>query len=85
MTKNIIIYSKENCAYCEGAKLLCSTEGLIYEEIKIGKDITLEEFMDTHPGVRTMPLIVIDKVKVGGYQEFKTYINSMKDLGSISL
>lgn len=82
---NIVIYSKDNCAYCEGAKLLCSTEGLNYEEIKIGKDITREEFIETHPDVRTMPLIIIDNQKVGGYQEFKTYVNSMKDLGSISL
>lgn len=82
---NIIIYSKDDCAYCEGAKLLCNTEGLNYEEIKIGKDITREEFMETHPGVRTMPLIFDGRQKIGGYQEFKTYVNGMKDLGSMSL
>lgn len=82
---NVVIYSKDNCPYCEGAKLLCSTEGLVYEEVKIGKDITREEFMEMHPTVRTMPLIFVDKQKVGGYQEFKNYVNSIKDLGGLSL
>ena len=80
-----MIYSKDDCAYCEGAKLLCGTEGLNYEEIKIGKDMTREEFMEMHPDVRSMPLVYVDNQKVGGYQEFKNYVNSMKDLGGISL
>lgn len=62
------------CSYCEGAKLFLQDNGYLYEETIIGKHITLEEFVETHPDKRTLPVVFIDDEFVGGYIELKEYI-----------
>lgn len=71
------VYSMENCSYCQRAKSLLEVNGLAYNEIVMGKDITREALLEAcqHYGHgRTMPLIVrIDEhgneEHVGGYTE----------------
>ena len=70
----IVIYSKNNCLYCNKAKHLVKSLGLDYTELK------LEEFdspiaMMEHIGkaVRTMPQIKIDGKLVGGYNQLVEY------------
>jgi glutaredoxin 3 len=69
MTKNILIYTKDNCPYCVQAKNLFTNKGEQYIEKKIGKDLTREEFMESFPDVRTVPFIIINAEKVGGYDK----------------
>lgn len=70
-----IIYTKENCPYCVQAKSLFALKGQAYEEMKIGVDLTREEFMSIFPGVMTVPFIIINGEKVGGYDKLTEWYN----------
>jgi len=65
----IEVYSKDLCPYCDAAKSLLERKGYEYSEIKVGRDITREKFLEMFPGVRTVPQIIIDNVRIGGYDK----------------
>lgn len=75
MTHKNIIYTKDNCPFCVQAKNLFSLKGESYQEMKIGVDLTREEFMETFPDVRTVPFIIINEEHVGGYDKLVEYYN----------
>ena len=52
-----VVYTKDNCAGCVALKARLTNEGEAFTEIKIGKDITREEFMEKFPMVRMVPHI----------------------------
>lgn len=68
-----IIYTKDNCPFCVQAKNLFSLKGETYQEMKIGVDLTREEFMEIFPDVKTVPFIIIDEERVGGYDRLVEY------------
>ena len=67
----VVIYGKEQCAYCMMAKNLCEQKGLEYEYKMLNEDYTPPEFFDLFPGARTFPQIVVDGKHVGGFTELK--------------
>ncbi len=71
----ILIYTKDNCPYCDRAKTFISAKGQTYTETNIGRDITREEFMSTFPGVMSVPFIIIDGEQVGGYDKLTEWYN----------
>lgn len=73
MSKNIVIYTKESCPYCVQAKNLFTNKGQQYTEMKIGLDLSREEFIGLFPEVKTVPFIIIDGEKVGGYDRLIEY------------
>jgi glutaredoxin len=75
---NIAVYTKTGCPSCVKAKNLLNNRNLAYDEVEIGKDILREEFMSLFPGVMTAPFIIIDGVKVGGYEQLELYLNQHK-------
>lgn len=70
----IAVYTKTGCPSCDKAKNLLGIRNLTYDEIVIGKDIAREDFMSLFPGVMTAPFIIIDGVKVGGYEHLERYL-----------
>lgn len=66
---NILVYTKDSCPFCDQAKTLLRMKDQRFQEMKIGRDITREQFVDTFPDVRTVPFIIIDGEKVGGYDK----------------
>lgn len=64
---DVTIYSKDDCPWCERAKSLLQLHNIAYNEIKIGRDITREEFLEQVPNVRTVPQIFVGTNKLGGY------------------
>jgi len=72
----VIVYTKDNCPYCVKAKQLLSIKNVDYNEVVIGQDIVREDFMSLFPDVRTVPLIIIDDEKVGGYEQLREYIDN---------
>lgn len=72
--RNIVIYSKDNCTFCVQAKKLLDIRDLEYEEIKIGYDISREDFINKFPDVKTVPLIFIDDEKIGGFRELSKFL-----------
>jgi glutaredoxin len=51
----MIVYTKDNCPACNNLKQTLLQNGVVYKEIKIGRDISREEFMDTFPNIRSVP------------------------------
>ena len=73
---NVLIYSKKDCPSCVKAKSLLNVKGIPYRESIIGEDILREDFVATFPDVRTAPFIIIDGVKVGGYEQLKEHLDN---------
>lgn len=65
----IEIYSKDNCPYCDKAKNLLEMKSIDFMELKLDKDFSRDEILEWFPGVKTFPIIVVDKKHIGGYNE----------------
>jgi len=71
----IEIYGKDNCPYCDKAKALCEREDMEYTYKQLGIDFEREELMETFPGARTFPQIIVDGNKIGGFTELKALVD----------
>lgn len=70
----ILIYGKPQCPFCEKAKNLCDQRGYQYEYKTLDVDYTKEQLLETFPGARTVPQIVVNGLKVGTYDQFTQYL-----------
>ena len=74
----IIIYSKQNCTFCNKAKHLVKTLGYEYTEKKMEEfDSPQAMLEDIGKQVRTMPQIKIDGQLVGAYNQLVEYFADM--------
>ena len=71
----IEIYGKPMCPFCDKAKRLCETRGFDFTYKSLGTDYTREELMEQFPNARTVPQIVINVLKIGGYEQFTQYLD----------
>ena len=67
----ITIYGKPQCPYCDKAKNLCERKGYDYTYKTLGKDYQIEELLETFPGAKKVPQIMIDDEIIGGYSELE--------------
>jgi len=74
---NYVIYTQENCVYCVKAKELIKDKGHTYTEYVLGRDISKTDLFEMFPGVKTVPIVVLDGQKLGGYQELTESVNRM--------
>ena len=72
------IYSKPQCPFCVQAKALAEREGAELTYKMLDEDFNREELMETFPGARTFPQIIVDGQKIGGFTEFKALVESSK-------
>ncbi|MAV94444.1 MAG: glutaredoxin [Euryarchaeota archaeon] len=84
MTQSVI-YSKPNCPYCDKAKALLNKTQIEWQEIVIGKDVTVEQLFEEfrlngQPQPKSAPQIIIHGKYVGGYTELQQYFENC-DLG----
>lgn len=73
---NAVIYSKQGCFQCNEAKTFMRQNGIAFAEVVIGQDIIQEEFSQIYPNETSVPLIIIDGAKVGGYSDLKEWYNN---------
>jgi len=74
----IVIYSKQNCTFCNKAKHLVKSLGYEYTEKKMEEfDSPQAMLEDIGKQVRTMPQIKIDDQLVGGYNQLVEYFADM--------
>jgi glutaredoxin 3 len=66
---NVVVYSKDDCPYCEAAKRLLEGKGVTFKEINVSKDPKLLDAVIQKTGHRTVPQIFINDQFVGGHQE----------------
>lgn len=69
-----IVWSKDNCAFCDQAKALLEQRNIAYEERKIGYGYTREDLLEAVPTARTVPQIFVNNNHVGGFTELRKYI-----------
>lgn len=58
---SLIVYSQPNCPGCVTLKNKYKEEGVVFTEVVIGKDITVDEFKQRFPTVRSVPFVVDSK------------------------
>jgi len=76
MPSNVIIYSKANCPYCDRAKALLSLKNKQYQEMKIGEDLTRDDFVTIFPNVKSVPHIIINGDEIGGFDKLTEWLNT---------
>jgi len=70
----IYIWGKPQCPFCEKAKALLDSRQISYEYKQLGVDFEREEILAEFPEARTFPQIVINGMKIGGYEQLGTYL-----------
>ncbi len=70
----VIVWSKDNCTFCDQAKSLLEQRNIAYEEKKIGYGYTREDLLEAVPTARTVPQIFVNNNHVGGFTELRKYI-----------
>ena len=69
-----IVWSRDQCAYCEQAKNLLKSQNIQYEERNISHGYTREQLLEAVPGARTVPQIFLEDRLIGGYTELREYL-----------
>ena len=69
-----IVWSKNQCTYCDQAKALLKQRGIEFEERKIGNGWTREDLLEAVPAARTVPQIFLDGKLIGGYTELRQHL-----------
>jgi glutaredoxin 3 len=72
---NVIIYTINNCIYCNLAKELFKKNNINYKEINVEKDINLFNDLLKLTGCKTVPQIFINEKFVGGYNDLVKFLN----------
>jgi len=70
----VVIYSKDNCAFCDKAIKLAFIKEARCEVKKLGVDFEMEDMMKLFPTARTFPQIILDGKNIGGYTEFEVLV-----------
>lgn len=73
--KRVSLFTKAGCPYCAKAKELLKSHDLSYEEIPLGKSITLKSLYAV-TGKTSTPQVYIDGKHIGGSEELEKYLNS---------
>lgn len=72
---NIVVWSKDRCRYCEEAKYLLKSKGMIFDERNVESgDWTREQFFEANPGAKTFPQVWVNGTLVGGFTELREYL-----------
>lgn len=71
----VTLYTTRFCPYCTAAKLLLDKRGISYEEVNLGGDPEGRARIVRETGHRTVPVIFVDGVFVGGYVELRALAN----------
>lgn len=69
-----VVWSKNQCPFCDQAKNLLQLKGIEYEERNISKDWTREQLLEAVPTARTVPQIFLDDQLIGGFTELKKHL-----------
>jgi glutaredoxin len=71
---NVTIYTKPNCKFCINSKMLLSSKGINYTELKLDEDFSRESLLEIFPNAKSFPVVVIDGFNIGGFENLKKYL-----------
>ena len=70
------IYTKNNCIWCDRAKLLLDSKDIEFKEFDLSDNQKREKFYNSiGENVKTVPQIYIDNLRIGGYQDLVAWFN----------
>ena len=72
----VLIYTKDNCIWCDRAKILLDSKKISYNEIDLSDDSERLKFYEKiGDNVKTVPQVFIDDKRIGGFQDLKVYLD----------
>ena len=74
----VTLYSKDSCPFCVKAVNLLNTTDLEFTEMKLDKDFSREELLEWFPDAKTFPVITLDNMWIGGYNELVEVVEEWK-------
>ena len=69
-----VLYSKDNCQWCDRVKQLMNACNFPFVEYKYGQDFTRKEFYAEFGEGATFPQVVVDGNKLGGTASTVKYL-----------
>jgi len=81
---SVLIYSKDDCPWCDKAKALLTKNNYSYQELILNKDFTREDLKRIigEDKKLTVPQILVDNKLVGGYESLLEYFEDHFVLGT---
>tara|TARA_B100000287_G_scaffold145330_1_gene137159 strand:+ start:339 stop:566 length:228 start_codon:yes stop_codon:yes gene_type:complete len=72
----VLIYTKDNCIWCDRAKILLESKKISYNEIDLTDDSKRLKFYEKiGDNVTTVPQVFIDDKRIGGFQDLKVFLD----------
>jgi len=72
----VLIYTKDNCIWCDRAKVLLDSKKISYNEIDLSDDSERLKFYEKiGDNVKTVPQVFIDDKRIGGFQDLKVFLD----------
>ena len=72
----VLIYTKDNCIWCDRAKFLLDSKKISYNEIDLSDDSERLKFYEKiGDNVKTVPQVFIDDKRIGGVQDLRVFLN----------
>ena len=72
----VLIYTKDNCIWCDRAKILLDSKKISYNEIDLSDDSERLKFYEKiGDNVNTVPQVFIDDKRIGGFQDLKVFLD----------
>lgn len=72
----ITVFSKPDCPFCKKAKMLLNENGLTFEALEVGKEVSLST-LKAVTNAETVPQVFIDGKLIGGSEALEDYFNSL--------
>lgn len=72
-----IVWSKNNCSYCDMVKMMLSQHNVEIEERNIETTSSLEDLRKVLPTARTLPQVFINSKYIGGFTAVQEYLNKL--------
>ena len=73
-----LIFSKDNCPYCDKAKFALKDEAEVEVKNISGSAVFMAELREMNPNARTMPQVFLNGNLIGGYDDLKNYLDVQK-------
>ena len=72
----VLIYTKDNCIWCDRAKILLDSKKISYNEIDLSDDSERLKFYEKiGDNVKTVPQVFIDDKRIGGFEDLRVFLD----------
>lgn len=85
--REVIVYSKSDCPWCDKAKALLTEKNIPFKELKYNIDFSREQIAEKIPfnyNRVTLPQVFVDTIHIGGYENLKEFLRQMDLVSDIS-